>query len=347
VSLTSCAIARCVIAAVSHARNLLVLFCTMSTQLELVVRSRERDIGGFSVRRLLPYATHRMVGPFIFFDHVGPAEFPKGHGMDVRPHPHMNLATVTYVFEGRIRHRDSLGSDQVIEPGDINWMIAGRGIVHSERTPAETRASGSRMHAIQCWVAYPDEFEEIDPHFSHHPKSSLPEFKIGDVNLKLLLGTAFGKTSPVPVHMDIFYVEAKMPAGSELVVPSSGREAAAHVVSGRLQCEDEILEATAMGIAKSGHDLHLRALEDSVVMLLGGKAIGKRFIFWNLVSSSEERIEQAKKEWALGPGHPDSRFPLIEGDSDEFIPLPAEPGVHQKKEEGSLGSKPNPKGTSF
>lgn len=305
-----------------------------SSDLELVIRSRERDIGGFSVRRLLPYAHRRMVGPFIFFDHVGPAEFPAGKGMDVRPHPHMNLATVTYVFEGQIHHRDSLGSDQTISPGDINWMIAGRGIVHSERTPPEIRASGSRIHALQCWVAYPREFEEIDPQFTHHPKATLPEFQRGEARIKLLLGTLFDHESPVPVHTDIFYAEVQLPKGSELRVPLGEREGAVHVVRGRIHVNGESLEATSMGIAKAGDDFRIRAEEDSLVMLLGGKAIGKRFIFWNLVSSTEERIEEAKRDWARGPGAEGSRFPLIPGDSSEFIPLPEE-------------TPKTPKGTSF
>ncbi len=270
--------------------------------LELVIRSRERDVGGFSVRRLLPYAHHRMVGPFIFFDHIGPAEFKPGSGMDVRPHPHLNLATVTYLFEGQIQHRDSLGSDQVISPGDINWMIAGRGIVHSERTPRTLRESGFQLHGLQCWVAYPREFEEIEPQFTHHPKATLPEFSRGNARLKLLLGTLFDHESPVPVHTDIFYCETRLPKGAELLVPLGEREGAVHVVSGRVTANGESLEATSMGIAKAGDDLRLRAEEDSVLMLLGGKAIGKRYIYWNLVSSTEERIDEAKAEWARGPG---------------------------------------------
>lgn len=306
----------------------------MTSNLELIVRARDRDIGGFSVRRLLPYATHRMVGPFIFFDLVGPAVFPPGAGMDVRPHPHMNLATVTYLFEGQIHHRDSLGSDQVISPGDINWMMAGRGIVHSERTPQATREAGYNLHAIQCWVAYPEKFEEIEPQFYHHPKATLPEFKLGEAKIKLLLGTLFDQKSPVLVHTDIFYAEVHLPKGAQLRIPLGTREGAVNVVKGSVRVNDEPLETTAMGIAKKGDDLRIVATEDSHIMLLGGDAIGPRFIFWNLVSSTEERIEEAKLDWARGPGASGSRFPLIPGDSSEFIPLPEEP-------------KKNPKGTSF
>lgn len=298
----------------------------MNEKLELIVRSRERDIGGFSVRRLLPYATHRMVGPFIFFDHMGPAHFPPGHGMDVRPHPHMNLATVTYLFEGQIRHRDSLGSDQVIQPGDINWMIAGRGIVHSERTPADVRASGGPVHGIQCWVAFPPEFEEIDPAFSHHPKATLPEFTVGSAAVKLLLGTLFGRTSPVPTHMDIYYAEAKLPRGGRLAIPADGgRDGAVHVVEGRIRLNGEEVATSELAVGRSGSDLEIEALEDCRLMLLGGKPLGARFLFWNLVSSSEDRIEAAKADWLRGPGAEGSRFPRIPGDDDEFIPLPGDP----------------------
>ncbi|HEX4923145.1 MAG TPA: pirin family protein [Bdellovibrionales bacterium] len=302
----------------------------MASQLELIVRSRERDIGGFSVRRLLPYATHRMVGPFIFFDHMGPANFAPGQGIDVRPHPHMNLATVTYLFEGQMRHRDSLGSDQIISPGDINWMIAGRGIVHSERTPGDVRARGGPLHGIQCWVAFPRDYEEIEPAFTHHPKNTLPEFEAGGVKLKLLLGTAFGRRSPVTTHMDIFYLEAKLGRGSKLVIPDDGREAAVHVVSGRLSVGGEPVAAQELAIGSDGSALELEALEDTHAMLLGGQAVGQRFIYWNLVSSSQERIEEAKRDWARGPGAPGGRFPLIPGDDKEFIPLP-ENALHNPK----------------
>lgn len=302
----------------------------MTSKLELIVESRERDIGGFFVRRLLPYATHRMVGPFIFFDHIGPSEFPAGQGMDVRPHPHMNLATVTYVFEGQIRHRDSLGSDQIIQPGDINWMIAGRGIVHSERTPADARATGSRLHAIQCWVASPVESEEREPHFSHHPRHTLPEFQRDGARLKLLIGSAYGHQSPVPTDMDIFYLEVQMSKGSELTFSEQDREAAVYVVKGSLQIGAEKIASTSMAISTPNTELKIQALEDSTLMLLGGKPLGPRSIFWNLVSSSEQRIQEAKADWALGPGHPGSRFPLIPGDDQEFIPLPKEPPSHPK-----------------
>jgi hypothetical protein len=290
----------------------------------MIITARDRDLGGFSVRRILPYATHRMVGPFIFFDHMGPAQFAPGEGMDVRPHPHINLATVTYLFEGKIRHRDSLGSDQLIEPGAINWMTAGRGIVHSERTPEDVRKSGGRMNGIQCWVALPTEHEETNPSFHHHPAQTLPEFSVDGVNCKLLLGKAFGHESPVRVHSKLFYLDVRMPKGTKLTLPHDLHEAALYLVEGRLRAGEEI-EALSMRVRDEGETLTVEAVQDSRLMVLGGESLGKRFIFWNFVSSSEERLEQAKADWSQGPGLAGSRFPEIPGDHNEFIPLPAEP----------------------
>jgi hypothetical protein len=297
------------------------------SKIEMVITSRERDIGDFTVRRLLPYASHRMVGPFIFFDHMGPATFAPGQGMDVRPHPHINLATVTFLFEGKIHHRDSLGSSQLIEPGAVNWMTAGRGIVHSERTPADLRAAGGRMNGIQLWVALPEEHEEIEPRFEHHPKHTLPEFKVGEVEIKLLLGKAFGRASPVKVHSELFYLQARLQKGHRLTLPVEGHhEAAIYVVTGQVRVGQETIEGTSMAIGKRGEDLDIEALEDVHLMLLGGANIGARQIYWNFVSSSKERLEEVKKDWALGPRLESSRFPPIPGDEQEFIPLPKEPG---------------------
>jgi redox-sensitive bicupin YhaK (pirin superfamily) len=301
------------------------------SKIELVIMPREKDLGGFSVRRILPYATHRMVGPFIFFDHMGPAEFHMHEGMDVRPHPHIGLATVTYLFEGKIRHRDSLGSDQLIEPGAINWMTAGRGIVHSERTPDDVREAGGRVNGIQCWVALPNEHEDVAPSFFHHGAASLPKFKIGDVRLNLLVGTAFGHESPVKVYSDIFYLEVLMPKGSQLNFPAGDREVAAYVVDGQVRIDGQAVEPYTMAVLNSGEDLDLEATQESRVLLLGGAPVGERFIYWNFVASSRERLEAAKKEWAPGPSGDSVRFRPVPGDSAEFIPLPDEPG--------------NPKGT--
>jgi redox-sensitive bicupin YhaK (pirin superfamily) len=295
-------------------------------QPELVIASRERDLGGFSVRRVLPEATHHMVGPFIFFDHMGPSHFESGHGIDVRPHPHIGLATVTYLFEGKIRHRDSLGSNQLIEPGDINWMTAGRGIVHSERTPDDVRKSDSNSNGIQCWVALPNEFEESEPSFKHHASNTLPEFSEGDVKLKLLLGESFGRKSPVTIHSDLFYLEARFEKGQRLEIPADGRESAAYVVDGEIQVSEQIVASGSMAVANNGDGLSIFATRSSKVMILGGKPVGPRYIFWNFVASSKEKMEAAKKDWAPGP-RVGSRFLPIPGDDQEFIPLPKDIGM--------------------
>ncbi len=295
------------------------------SSLALVIQSRERDLGGFSVRRILPYGTHRMVGPFIFFDHMGPAEFPAGRGISVRPHPHIHLATVTYLFEGQIRHRDSLGSDQIIEPGAINWMTAGRGIVHSERAPDAFLKTGGRLNGIQLWVALPTEHENCAPTFTHVPSHAIPEWKENGVQLRLLLGTSGGKKSPAPVHSDLFYVEAKIPAGARLAFQTEGRECAAYVVKGKIKIGTEhTLSDCTMGVAMPGlATLDLEAQEDSHVMLLGGTSLGKREIYWNFISSSADHIRAAAKEWENGPGS--ERFPKIPGDDQEFISLSTDP----------------------
>lgn len=300
------------------------------SRLERIIKARERDLGGFSVRRVLPYLSHRMVGPFIFFDHMGPATLKPQAGMTVRPHPHINLATVTYLFEGEIRHQDSLGSDQLIQAGAINWMTAGRGIVHSERTPEALMNQEHTMNGIQLWVALPEEFEEIEASFSHHPKETLPSFKQSGIEMKLLLGKAFGHTSPVPVHSDMFYVEAELKKGQSFELPADGRETAVYTVEGLVQVEEAELNRYEMAIGKSQADLRIKALADSRIMLLGGKALGKRYIYWNFVSSSEARIEEAKAEWAKGPGTEGGRFRLIPKDHKEFIPLPLEPSKNPK-----------------
>lgn len=292
---------------------------------EMIITSRDRDIGEFSVRRLLPYATHRMVGPYIFFDHMGPAEFEPGAGMTVRPHPHIGLATVTYLFEGSVHHRDSLGSDQIIRPGDINWMTAGHGIVHSERTPAEIRNKRHRMNGIQLWVALPAELENAAPTFVHHPGATLPSFDVEGVPVKLMLGEALGRISPVKVHSDMFYFEARLKPGQKIKLPDqAGREVAAYVVSGRVRLEEKSIDAYSMIVAKDGEGLEVEALEETCVVFLGGAPVGKRFIYWNFVASSREILEQAKLEWAQGPGTAGTRFHKIAGDDREFIPLPVE-----------------------
>ena len=282
-----------------------------------VIDGRPRDLGGFEVRRVLPSSARRMVGPFIFFDQMGAAVFAPGRGMDVRPHPHIGLATVTYLFEGEILHRDSLGSQQPIRPGDVNWMTAGRGIVHSERTPPEHRQNGSRLHGLQLWVALPREHEEGEPSFRHYPGSDLPAHDQGGVRLRVLAGSAYGVSSPVEILSPLFYVDAVMPEGSELALPSGHEERAAYVVDGALHCGAERAEVGRMLVFSKEAKVVLRAERATRIVLVGGAPLdGERYIDWNFVSSSKERLEQAKRDWRAG------RFPKVPGDELEFIPLP-------------------------
>jgi redox-sensitive bicupin YhaK (pirin superfamily) len=287
--------------------------------IDLVLRARPRDLGGFTVRRALPSPQRRLVGPFIFWDHMGPMQFEPGKGVGVRPHPHINLATVTYLFDGEIVHKDSLGSDQPIRPGAVNWMTAGSGIVHSERTaPSALAASeGPRMHGIQSWVALPEADEETEPSFHHHAAETLPSLKLPGAELRVLAGTAYGKTSPVRTFSPMFYVEARLDAGADLALPDGYEERAAYVVEGAVTCDGERLDAGAMVIAKAASPARVHAAEASRVMLLGGAPLGGlRHIWWNFVSSSEARIERAKGDWKEG------RFAKVPGDDQEFIPLP-------------------------
>ncbi len=281
-----------------------------------VIAPRDRDLGGFSVRRVLPAPKQRTIGPFIFFDHMGPADFPPGDGIDVRPHPHIGLATVTYLFEGEIVHRDSLGFEQPIRPGDVNWMTAGRGIVHSERTAPEVRAAGHRLNGIQSWVALPIADEETEPSFFHHPADSLPEIVQGPTTLRLIVGSAYGHTAPVKTFSPMFYLDAPMPAGALVALPADHEERAVYVADGTVTIDGDTYTAGQMAVVAPGADISVEAVDASRIMLLGGEAIdGRRHIWWNFVSSSQERIEQAKDDWANG------RFDTVPGDS-EFIPLP-------------------------
>lgn len=284
--------------------------------IDLIITPRERDLGGFSVRRVLPYMKRRMVGPFVFFDHMGPAEFQPGDGMDVRPHPHIGLATVTYLFDGEIMHRDSLGFEQPIRPGAVNWMTAGRGIVHSERTPDTLRESGFHIEGIQSWIALPQSDEECDPSFHHHPANTLPMAHYDGVSLKVIAGSAYGMVAPVRVFSAMFYVDALMSHGARLVLPEY-RERAIYVVSGMLKLDGQFIEAGNMAILKDGSGFaEVEAVDEGRVMLLGGETLGgQRHIFWNFVHSNPERIEQAKADWR------DDRFGHVPGES-ERIPLP-------------------------
>jgi redox-sensitive bicupin YhaK (pirin superfamily) len=283
------------------------------------ITGKAHDLGdGFFVTRLLPQAARRSIGPFVFFDYFGPVDFPPGKGVDVRPHPHVGLATVTYLFEGAQMHRDTLGSVQEIRPGDVNWMTAGRGIAHSERTGPETRASGHRMHGIQSWVGLPQADEEAAPGFQHFAAADLPEHDSNNVRLRLIAGTAFGLTSPVKVFSPIFYADARFDAGGALAYATDHEERAFLVIEGEVETGPaQVHGPGAMLVLEPGEQVTLYAGAPARVMLLGGAPLdGPRHIWWNFVSSSRERIERAKQEWA------DGRFGLIPGDDKEFIPLP-------------------------
>ncbi|MDP2227732.1 MAG: pirin family protein [Moraxellaceae bacterium] len=280
------------------------------------LRSRAQDLGGFDVRRLLPAAACRNVGPFIFLDHIGPAQFAPGGGIDVRPHPHIGLATVTYLFEGAMLHRDSLGVVQEIRPGDVNWMTAGRGIVHSERTPEKERAEGMQLHGLQFWVALPLAHEEAEPAFRHCPAASLPVLEGRGHWLRLIAGAAFGLVSPAPALSPLFYADLHMEAGSDFLLPAEHAERALYVLEGELVLDDETLPVQDVIVLAPGQPLRLDARTGVRVMLFGGEPLdAPRHMWWNLVSSRPERIEQAKADWA------DDRFPAVPGES-ERIPLP-------------------------
>ena len=288
----------------------------MDPVIRTIIRPRSRDLGGFSVRRVLPAPGTQMVGPFIFFDHMGPAEFAPGTGIDVRPHPHIGLATVTYLFEGSLLHRDSLGVVQNIEPGAVNWMTAGRGIVHSERTADEPRRTGHRIHGIQAWVALPLNAEDTEPSFRHHPAATLPEFTWEDARLRIVAGSAFGRSAPVEVAVPTLYAEARLPAGGRLTLAPEHEERCVYLVEGALLLGDVRIEAGSMAVLEPGTEAVLLATEDSRMMLAGGqRSDGPRRIWWNFVASSAERLERAKQDWAEG------RFPKVPGET-EFIPLP-------------------------
>ena len=283
----------------------------------LVIDPRTRDLGGFTVRRVLPVAGHRMVGPFIFLDHMGPMVLERGGGMDVRPHPHIALATVTYLFQGEIIHRDTLGNERAIHPGDVNWMLAGRGIAHSERSSPEERARGVRMHGIQSWVALPTEHEEDAPVFAHHPASSLPRVIRGGAELTVIAGTAYGARSPVAVLSPTLYVDARLAPGAQLTVDDTHPQRGVLVAEGRIRIGTQQIGGGVMAVLRPGANAVVQAEDPARVMLVGGAPLdGERFIWWNFVSSSQERIERAKDDWRSG------RFGKVPGDEKEFIPLP-------------------------
>ncbi len=278
------------------------------------------DLGDFKVRRTLPAKTRTMVGPFIFVDQFGPARLPPGKGMDVRPHPHINLATVTYLFEGAIEHRDSVGSHAVIEPGAVNLMTAGRGIVHSERSPSAERPNGPALYGMQTWLALPDGKEEIDPAFEHVDGTALPLVEGKGVSARVLMGTLWGKTAGVTQHSETIYADIILGAGASIPIDSVTDERALLVTEGQASLDGDRLEPFTLYVLAPGAAMTLKADAPSRVMLLGGEAFAtKRHVFWNFVSSSRDRINQAKQDWK------ERRFPLVPGDEQEFIPLPEIP----------------------
>ena len=286
------------------------------TVLAQLIHARPRDLGdGFTVRRALPDARRRMVGPFIFFDQMGPATTGPGCALDVRPHPHINLATVTYLFEGEILHRDSLGTVQPIRPGDVNWMTAGMGIVHSERTPPDLRNKSSRLFGIQTWVALPEKHEETAPDFLHVDESDLPLLQERDARIRLIVGSLYGGRSPVPTLSGTFYADAALEAGARLTLMPEHEERGAYIVDGTVESEGRDCGPGELLVFEAGGDVFITARTPARVMLLGGEPLGHRHIWWNFVSSRKERIRQAADDWKAG------RFASVPGDP-EFIPLP-------------------------
>ena len=291
--------------------------------IETMIIPRARDLGGFEVRRALPAPKRQMVGPFIFFDQMGPAEFLPSRGMDVRPHPHIGLATISYLFRGRMHHRDSLGTDAWIEPGAVNWMVAGRGITHSERTDDETQKDPMPFFGIQTWVALPDDAEDTGAAFEHAGKDKLPVIEDGGVSLRLILGTGWGVKAPVKTFSEMFYADAQLAPGAILPMTDDHEDRGLYIVEGSVEIATETFEAGRMMVFRPGDKIAMRAgPQGARVMALGGATLGgPRYIWWNFVASSRERIEAAKEAWAEGDwAH--GRFHLPPGDDTEFIPLP-------------------------
>jgi redox-sensitive bicupin YhaK (pirin superfamily) len=287
--------------------------------INLMIVPRSVDVGHFEVRRALPHVDRRMVGPFIFFDHFGPAEFRAGQGIDVRPHPHIGLATLTFLFEGEIMHRDSLGTAAAIRPGEVNWMSAGRGIVHSERTAADRRRDGEPIHGLQCWIALPAAEEESAPSFSHHDSGALPVVSGEGKTVRLVAGSAYGERSPVRTVSDTLFADVTMAAGSALPVDPGTDERAIYLVAGDIDIAGERFAAGRLLIFRPGDPVTVTAGGDAHLVLLGGAAMdGPRHIWWNFVSSRKDRIAQAKADWKA------ARFDTVPGDDKEFIPLPEE-----------------------
>lgn len=286
--------------------------------IERIIDKRAHDLGGgFEVGRVLPFHAHRMVGPFIFFDHIGPVDLAPGisKDLDVRPHPHIGLSTVTYLYDGAVTHRDNLGYKQDIRPGEVNWMVAGSGVTHSERFE-EARAHGAHMHGIQAWVALPKSDEETDPAFYHHAKSDLPEWQENGVRGRLIAGHAEGMNSNVKTHSPMFYMHMDMDAGAHKTLGSEHQQRAIYVASGTVEVNNTRIATGQMAVLERGKDVRISAKTDAIVMALGGEPIGERYMLWNFVSSSKDRLLQAKEDWKQG------RMKLPDADDQEFTPFP-------------------------
>ena len=293
---------------------------TVETALLQTILPVTHDLGAFKVHRTLPSRERTMVGPFIFVDEFGPARLPPGQGMDVRPHPHINLATVTYLFEGAIEHRDSVGSHQVIEPGAINLMTAGRGITHSERSPQQVRAEGPSLYGMQTWLALPDGKEEVEPAFDHVPGAGLPFVEDGGARARVLMGTLWGASAATPCHSPTIYADIELAPGGSIPIDADADERAVMLVGGEAELDGEPLDAFTLYVLRPGHAARLASAPGGQAMLMGGGAFTTpRHVFWNFVSSSRDRINQAKEDWKA------LRFPLIPGDDEEFIPIPTAP----------------------
>jgi hypothetical protein len=289
----------------------------MEQTTSLIIPPRTVSIGGADIKRLLPYRMKRMVGPFIYFDHFPPAMIEAGHGMDVHPHPHIGLSTLSYLLEGRVLHHDSLDNRQLLEPGDVNWMTAGKGIAHSERTPSELRDQAHRMHLLQFWVALPKHEEDREPSFTHHPKETIPSFTHDGAAIRLIAGSAFGKKSPVQAFSKLFFMDVQLPKGNVFSFDPKKDELAFYVLKGKVIHGEDVFPELSFVVLPPEDLLHLEASEDAQFVVLGGEAFPEpRYIFWNFVSSSEEKIEKAKAAWSAGD------FPQVPQETDN-VPLPA------------------------
>lgn len=298
---------------------------TSVSSIDTLIIPRARDLGGFEVRRALPAPQRQMVGPFIFFDQVGPAEFITDGGIDVRPHPHIGLSTVTYLYQGEFEHRDSLGTHQMIYPGEVNWMVAGRGMTHSERTSSETRMTRHKLFGIQTWIALPEEHEDMAPDFEHHKEAVLPMLADTGVQARLILGSAYGKESPVTMKSETFYVDVVLEAHAQFPLPDDHEDRGLYVTQGSVEIAGEVFEADRMMVFRPGDKISVRAREQGArLMALGGATLNEeRYIWWNFVSSSRDRIEQAKEDWKAADWEK-GPFRLPPGDDEEHIPITPE-----------------------